>query len=107
MSESKRLTGTVYTSLDNFRAREGGHEQTFQVTDDEAADLLLSIEPVPDAPPDGPMTVDERFAAVLASYEALLARMGDDPEWRSVLERERDHVRRARAEARGEPPEAA
>ena len=109
MTERKRLIGTVYGdgSIEAYRRREDPHEKTFPVTEAEAGDLLLSIEQVPDAPPDGPMTVDESYAAILASYEALLARMGADREWRTVLERARDHVRRLRAEARGEPPEAA
>ncbi len=52
----KRLTGVVYGegSIEVFRNREDPHEESFEVTDEEAAELLLSIEPVPDAPPDEP-----------------------------------------------------
>ena len=55
-AEPKRLTGTVYGdgSLDAYRRREDPHEESFEVTDDEAADLLLSIEPVAGAPPEPP-----------------------------------------------------
>ena len=37
-----------------FRNRGDPHEESFEVTDEEAAELLLGIEPVPDAPPDEP-----------------------------------------------------
>jgi hypothetical protein len=52
MAEPKRLTGTVYTLLEDFRNREGGHEETWDVSLDEAHELLLAGEPVPDCPPD-------------------------------------------------------
>jgi hypothetical protein len=52
MPEPKRLTGTVYTSLEDWRKRENGVEETWEITDDEAADLILASEPVPDEPPE-------------------------------------------------------
>ena len=52
MAEPKRLTGTVYTSLEDFRNREGGKVDGWPVTEDEAAELLLASEPVPDCPPE-------------------------------------------------------
>ena len=54
MTEPKRLTATVYGdgSIEAYLRREDPHEESFEVTDDEAADLLLSIEPVPDCPPE-------------------------------------------------------
>ncbi|MET0762896.1 MAG: hypothetical protein ABWZ63_11275 [Thermoleophilaceae bacterium] len=56
MTVPKRLTAIVYGdgSIEAFRNREDPHEESFEVTDEGAAELLLSIEPVPDAPPDEP-----------------------------------------------------
>ena len=54
MTEPKRLTGIVYGdgSVEAFRNREDPHEETWEVTDDEASDLILASEPVPDEPPE-------------------------------------------------------
>ena len=55
MSERKRVAGIVYGdgSLEAFRNREEPHEESWEVTDAEAAELLLSAEPVAlDAPPE-------------------------------------------------------
>ena len=54
MTEPKRLTGIVYGdgSIEAFRRREDPHEEVFEVTDDEAFELIKAVEPVPDVPPD-------------------------------------------------------
>jgi hypothetical protein len=52
MPSPLRLTGTVYSSLEDFRNRVGGHEESWPVTEGEAHELLLSVEPVPDCPPE-------------------------------------------------------
>ena len=52
MTEPKKLTGVAYTSLEDFRNRENGVEETWEINDDEAADLILASEPVPDEPPE-------------------------------------------------------
>jgi hypothetical protein len=51
MTEPKRLAGIVYSWLDDWRNREYGVDG-FEITDDEAAELVLANESVPDAPPE-------------------------------------------------------
>jgi hypothetical protein len=54
MTEPKRLRGIVYGdgSFEAYRRCEDPHEEFVEVTDDEAFELIKSIEPVPDFPLD-------------------------------------------------------